>query len=189
MSGRRPGGGRSPGGVGRWAADAVSACRWAIRARRRSAASASNVFWRCWAVIWPSISESIGPSSRSCARDRSRSHESKLEATRRRFHRVSLPFSGRGPFILLAVRACAFREPLVIGWVISRGRCWTFFDLSGPVAALFVFGGSHSTRPSRAATVAASVRVATPSFPRMFETWTPAVLSLMNRSWAMRRLV
>ena len=35
--------------------------------------------------------------------------------------------------------------------------------------------------PSRAAIAAASVRVATPSLPRMFETWTPAVFSLMNR--------
>ena len=43
--------------------------------------------------------------------------------------------------------------------------------------------------PSRTAMAAASVRESTPSLPRMFETWTPAVLSLMNSSSAMRRFV
>ncbi len=43
--------------------------------------------------------------------------------------------------------------------------------------------------PSLTATAAASVRVATPSLPRMFETWTPAVLSLMNSVSAMRLFV
>jgi hypothetical protein len=36
---------------------------------------------------------------------------------------------------------------------------------------------------------AASVRVDTPSLPRMFKTWTPAVFSLINSSSAMRLFV
>ena len=43
--------------------------------------------------------------------------------------------------------------------------------------------------PSRAAMAAASVRVDAPSLPRMFETWTPAVFSLMNSVSAIWRLV
>ncbi len=46
-----------------------------------------------------------------------------------------------------------------------------------------------STRPVRMANVAASVRLATPSLAMMFETWTPAVLSLMNRATPISRLV
>ena len=48
------------------------------------------------------------------------------------------------------------------------------------------FGGYE---PSRNAIAAASPRVATPSLPMMFETWTPAVLSLMNRRSAIWRFV
>src|SRR4029079_12300233 len=44
------------------------------------------------------------------------------------------------------------------------------------------------TIPSRNATAAASVRRLTPSLPRMFDTWTPAVLSLMNSVSAIGRL-
>ena len=54
-------------------------------------------------------------------------------------------------------------------------------------------GGDHTDGGvpmiEAAATAAASVREATPSLPRMFETWTPAVFSLMNSSSAIWRLV
>ena len=48
---------------------------------------------------------------------------------------------------------------------------------------------SRCTRPAWKAALAASVRDATPSLPRMFETWTPAVFSLMNSSVPIWRLV
>ena len=43
--------------------------------------------------------------------------------------------------------------------------------------------------PDRTATAAASTRLATPSLPMMFETWTLAVLSLMKSVSAIRRFV
>ena len=45
----------------------------------------------------------------------------------------------------------------------------------------------QSDRPTRTAMAAASTRLATPSLPRMFETWTPAVLSVMNSVSPIRR--
>src|SRR5262245_51551908 len=45
------------------------------------------------------------------------------------------------------------------------------------------------TRPSRCAMTAASLRPATPSLPRMFETWTLAVFSLMNSCSPICRLL
>ena len=49
----------------------------------------------------------------------------------------------------------------------------------------------RSSRPGRVGRRPSPPRSATPrpSLPRMFETWTPAVLSLMNSCSAMRRLV
>ena len=50
-------------------------------------------------------------------------------------------------------------------------------------------GSASISKPSRSAIATAAPRPPTPSFPRMFETWTEAVLSLMNRASPISRLV
>ncbi len=71
----------------------------------------------------------------------------------------------------------------------ALGAC-SASDLGGCAARRRRYGEAAArSSPSLTATAAASVRVATPSLPRMFETWTPAVLSLMNSVSAMRLFV
>src|SRR5205814_1176718 len=48
--------------------------------------------------------------------------------------------------------------------------------------------GSYGVMLIRRAAAAASVRLVTPSLARMWEMCTLTVFSLMNRSWAMRRV-
>jgi hypothetical protein len=48
---------------------------------------------------------------------------------------------------------------------------------------------AHRSSPRRWATAAASPRPATPSLARIRETWTLAVLGVMNSSWPIWRLV
>ena len=63
-------------------------------------------------------------------------------------------------------------------------------DLIGELAALAALKQERLKRPKfYPRSAAASTRVAAPSLPRTFETWWPAVFSVMNSSSAMRRFV
>ena len=77
-------------------------------------------------------------------------------------------------------------EPVVLEQVAAAG-----FARRGPRAAATDDAQLHgqSVMPSLAAIVAASTRPATPNLARIRETWTPAVLSLMNSSSPICRLV
>src|SRR5204862_5540853 len=93
-----------------------------------------------------------------------------------------------------SVRPCCERRaslPSSDRAVVRAARSWIWRDepLGERHGGTGQVGTAPWSSPSRTATAAASVRVATPSLPRMFETWTPAVLSLMNSVSAMRRFV
>ncbi len=77
-------------------------------------------------------------------------------------------------------------ESVVLEQIAAAG-----FVRRGPRAAAADDAQFHgqSARPSLAAIVAASTRPATPNLARIRETWTPAVLSLMNSSSPICRLV
>ena len=93
--------------------------------------------------------------------------------------------SGRPPLPDTAAAAARHAAPQR-GRVPARGARGSVARWAVPAAAAALLAIAAGTQAPR---LAASVRVETPSFPRMFETCTPAVDSLMKSSSAIWRFV
>src|SRR5262249_39137453 len=90
---------------------------------------------------------------------------------------------------------CALGARSELAAAAFRRAGYDAYSLVGGIVAwrrreLPVHGGwAGRKRGSWAARVAASARGCTPSLRRMFDTWTPAVLALMNRAAPISRFV